>query len=355
MPLFIQCPQGHRLKVPKKLAGHRIVCPVCEQRIAVPPLTPPLKFGPPDVRDAPSLDSTSPKAAENPDQQPKSETPAIPHEASTTSSPPDLSLSSGVPPAAESTSSKADHDAKAGGLVPPPDHEAELTSGPQLPFVAGDGKMPVEELSPSPDQVETFATEPFPASADDVEAATLPELSGEIEFPFIGIDENHQLLQHKPRVDDRHSTLLIMAVVAVLVAILSAVPALRAHFAAREVGLSSPDAWTYLVLLGAVIQIAVAIYAVRLPDWSTAWFAGVVATGFAALYALGLALTMFAHQEHQLVRQLGLLDETFRGRAQPWCFLVMCVTLIMAYWYGRFSLRWYHLDQHLAGSPPGSV
>ena len=38
MPLMLECPSGHRLKVPSKMAGLNIVCPVCESRVAVPPL-----------------------------------------------------------------------------------------------------------------------------------------------------------------------------------------------------------------------------------------------------------------------------------------------------------------------------
>ena len=39
MPLFIDCPSGHRLKVPTKRAGHRIRCPVCDQGVDVPDQT----------------------------------------------------------------------------------------------------------------------------------------------------------------------------------------------------------------------------------------------------------------------------------------------------------------------------
>ncbi len=38
MPLLIDCPSGHRLKVPRKRAGHHVRCPVCNQSTFVPPL-----------------------------------------------------------------------------------------------------------------------------------------------------------------------------------------------------------------------------------------------------------------------------------------------------------------------------
>ena len=36
MPLFIECPSGHRLKIPSKLAGQSVLCPVCNRSLAVP-------------------------------------------------------------------------------------------------------------------------------------------------------------------------------------------------------------------------------------------------------------------------------------------------------------------------------
>ena len=147
---------------------------------------------------------------------------------------------------------------------------------------------------------------------------------------------------------ERGWIVLWLGIAAVGLAALCAIPSLMDQvdsWRGRE--LRSPDAWTYLVLLASLVQAAVAIYAMQLPDWSTSWVVGLVTTGIAAIYALGLALTMFADQEHQIVRQLGLLDESFHGTAQRWCFLVTCVMLILAYCYGRFSLRWYLMEKEL--------
>ncbi len=147
---------------------------------------------------------------------------------------------------------------------------------------------------------------------------------------------------------ERTWTAFGLGIVALGLAALCATPSFMDPAASWHGTVLSPaDAWTYLVLLMALIQAAVAVYAMRLPDWSTSWVVSLVATAAAAMYALGLALTMFADQENQIVRQLGLLDEAFRGTAQRWCFLVMCVTLILAYCYGRFSWCWYREDQRL--------
>lgn len=147
---------------------------------------------------------------------------------------------------------------------------------------------------------------------------------------------------------ERTWTVFGLGIAAVGLAALCATPSFMDQVASWQGQILSPaGAWTYLVLLMALIQAAVAVYAMRVPDWSTSWVVSLVATAAAAMYALGLALTMFADQENQIVRRLGLLDEAFRGTAQRWCFLVMCVTLILAYCYGRFSLRWHRADQRL--------
>jgi hypothetical protein len=89
-----------------------------------------------------------------------------------------------------------------------------------------------------------------------------------------------------------------------------------------------------------LVQCAIAGFAFGVQDWSTQWVAAMTMTGIAALYAAVLALTMFASNDHQFLRDLGLQDEAFRNQAQPWCFLVICLSLILAYCYGRTSVRW---------------
>ncbi len=142
---------------------------------------------------------------------------------------------------------------------------------------------------------------------------------------------------------------ILLGLFAVVVAAICAVPAVVEHWNARQAG-NPPDLWTFPVLLAALIQTGIAIFAMRVADWSTSWTATMVATFIAATYALGLALTMFASDEHSLVQQLGLLDEAYQRIAQPWCFFATCIALILAYAYGRFSIRWYRLDRHFASS-----
>ena len=155
---------------------------------------------------------------------------------------------------------------------------------------------------------------------------------------------------------ERGWILFWLGLAAIGVAMLCSVPPAMEHLEGwRGKTLNPVDRWTHLALLTSLVQAAVAIYALQLPDWSTSWFNSLATTIVAAIYAMGLSLTMFADQEHQLVRELGLLDESFNGTAQRWCFLVTCLTLLLAYCYGRFSLRWYSMEKQLSEARGGTA
>lgn len=365
MPLYIECPSGHRLKVPRKRAGQRVLCPVCNRGISVPGV-PPTDGDPqtvlPQVIEEESSDPIDPSSDE-------------PHlaEVPVKTSPP-------APEPPQSTFIEAQGfndaltDSPAPGLFSVRDPAAPPTPSSPAEDVSTQSRRDFEAnnqpLGRSEEDEEETAWSanrpPMDVTTNDTEITqtdplhSAQEKSSQTasELPFI-----LQLEQDTPRsshyrmskrendpLRDQRWGVVALAVALSFVAIFSAVPSIIEHVVARQVGLRPPDAWTYLVLLGSTIQIAIAFYTVRLPDWSTAWVASVTATGFAAVYALALALTMFASQEHTLLQALGLLDEAFRWQAQPWCFFVMCITLILAYGYGRFSLRWQQLEQQLVAA-----
>lgn len=171
-------------------------------------------------------------------------------------------------------------------------------------------------------------------------------------FPEFAVNEEFTWPHQMSGELDRNTAynVLPLAIASILVAVFCLSPSIAEQNLARQFGLRAPDAWSYVVILLATIQIAISIYAIRIPDWSTVWLLTISATSIAAIYAAGLALTMFASNDHTLVRQLGLLDEAVRYRAQPWCFFVLCVALILAYACGRLSVRWYQADMLFAGT-----
>jgi|GEM_PF-3438399 len=401
MPLLLECPSGHRLKIPSKLAGHTIVCPVCEEKMDVPPL----KAPPPAP--APLLRPVEKKVASAPTpptplptqsvEEKKSESNAT-HQTKAT-------LNDSVEDVTSHEDTRAEKpiveepqvesvvdEAPASLPVDPDVNVAKIADIPTLPDLP-----PPTESSPI-DRTESEAHEttqhqprelnhPVATEWDREEQPwsamqTFDEPTQEIsdsdihptsdvpsdelfseeqsylidqvvaEAPagpaWVFVDEApSQTPVARAKAQPQNLSVFLLALAAVIVAILSIVPAVMDHIAAAQEG-GSPDRWTYIVLLGALVQIAVAILVTSIPDWSTQWIGAIITTGFASMYALGLALTMFARQDHALVRDLGLLDEAFRNQAQPWCFFVLCMTLILAFCYGRASLHWYYTEKQFA-------
>lgn len=387
MPVFVECPSGHRLKVPSKLAGHRIVCPVCNAGFSVAPLPPPPRDNSAMETSAPAIDDPELPTKTKPVASPPIGTNNRAEESST-----DIVLDEVSPPTTALRVDSVADESEAGSEPnselnsgPIESYEAESPSEPVAPIetdlaaqISPDTEpeyAPVDEYVEVPviESVPAIETESFPVveqlpleayggpAFTDIPSMGPPTESPE-EFEIEQWETNSSypsptsVEQHtKPAnlFQDEHWGVLVLGCASIAIAIVCAVPSLLNQFHARQTGLNPPDSWTYIVLLGSLLQITIAIYAIRLPDWSTSWMASISATLFSAAYALALSLTMFASQEHTLVRNLGLLDESFRNRSQPWCFLVMCVSLILAYSYGRFSARWYRLHRQLAGSKIG--
>jgi hypothetical protein len=155
---------------------------------------------------------------------------------------------------------------------------------------------------------------------------------------------------------ERRWTVVSLGAASLGMALLCGVPAVRDILAqSRATGTLAAPGWSCLVLLMSLIQLALALYSVQLPDWSTTWIVALATMGIAAAYALGLGLSMFAAADNVFLFRLGLVDEQYHGTAQRWCFLVLCVALLLAYSYGRFSIRWHQLHARLAGDTPEPI
>ena len=352
MPLFIECPAGHRLKVPKKHAGQAVVCPVCERRILVPALEPPSMPLEP-VNATETTEQTKPAGSALQEDavvppSPKQTVPPIDSHLQT------LDDSQGVPqsPVPEPVSTTAASETVGGDF----NTAAELLDD-ELSEPLDSMLPPIKSSDDVCDQEEPVIDSPIEQSLS-FQAPEVFSSESQSQLPLdlddqpwaIDLDASESRHDDLKASRDHRAAIILVSFASIGLAILCTIPSFIDQYWARWLGIQTPDVWSYLVMLVAVIQVGVACFAIRCPDWSTAWVAGMVATAGAAAYALGLALTMFAHAEHSLVRKLGLLDEAFRWQAQPWCFFVMCLMLITAYCYGRFSLLWYKQDQQLAAS-----
>jgi len=340
LPIVIACPSGHRLKVPTKYQGRRIVCPVCGEGIDVPGQAVAAVANPPKKRHLPPKPVAS-KPLSKP-SAPKPVTPEFPELPSTTKP-----VAKMAKPEPEPQEFKPAFD--------PPGQESPYTPVAPASAPISDPSPLVETLDPP-----TTPDPPFPSAPlygeEAIEAASMMA-SEENLFPEIRIDTEHdvevdvrQLAMSADPVQARFHSVLMLAIGSILVAVFCLVPSIVEQTVARQTGMRPPDTWSYIVILFAIVQIAISIYTIRIPDWSTVRMVAVVATSLAAIYAAGLALSMFANQGNGLVRLLGLPDEVFHYRAQPWCFLAMCILLTLAFCCGKYSVGWQQSEMQLKES-----
>ena len=342
MSLVLDCPAGHRLKIPNRHAGHRIRCPVCDASLLVPGTPTPIVATDTSAKRPPDSTRTAAEASLHVPTHNTSES---------------LLPSGGLPDVDVRSQVVRDKGAQP---EQPDVVEPAIEETPDGLFVDNasepeqSGPIPTLEVSPEDPARDDDTRTPFDFMVDQPNPEQLVAID-------LGIDLNGGAREGEPNSrliggptsfeQSQAATALVLGIAAIMVACFCAVPSVVDHLAHWQGETVRPaDGWTYLVLLGALIQAASAVYAIRLPHWSTSWVATITSTGVAGVYAASLALTMFASRDHAIVRSLGLLDEAFYRTAQAWCLLVVCISLILAYAYGRFSLRWCQLERALQQS-----
>jgi len=98
--------------------------------------------------------------------------------------------------------------------------------------------------------------------------------------------------------------------------------------------------WVYASLLIGGLQLAYAGYLVQLPDWSSVWVVTIFSLLVAAAYAAMLCLTLLAGADSHFVQLLDLAERLRGGKATGWCFVMLCITGLLAYSSGRVGSRW---------------
>ncbi len=111
--------------------------------------------------------------------------------------------------------------------------------------------------------------------------------------------------------------------------------------------------WVYLLLWLALIEIGYAVYLMQLPDWSSLAVAAVVLAGLAAIIAVALGLTMFARPDNAILALLDLVPDSASGRrgvgpATTWCLVLVCLTSLLALWFGQDAADRRRADRALA-------
>lgn len=94
--------------------------------------------------------------------------------------------------------------------------------------------------------------------------------------------------------------------------------------------------WVWGVVILAAVQLAYVLWMISLPDWSTVWVVTWVFAATCAVYALLLAVALFAPRGDALPLAL----DAVRPRMAAWSAAVMILQGVGAYLAGRFSVRW---------------
>jgi len=102
--------------------------------------------------------------------------------------------------------------------------------------------------------------------------------------------------------------------------------------------------WAWFALALSLMQLAYAIYLAQVPDWSTVWTTAIAALASAALYAMLYAVTLLGDADSQLLVWLEI-HTTQTSRASGWCFVMLSLCGIYAYFCGRAGTNWRHSEQ----------
>lgn len=140
----------------------------------------------------------------------------------------------------------------------------------------------------------------------------------------------------------RRHTVYQLAAGLLLAALFSILPALadvREHLQTLDSPGVAP--WAVLLLMAGGLQIAYAIYLVQIPDWSTVWVVSLVCLILATVYAMFLGVFLMADEHSQFIRWMGLVDPLSGDRAVGWCVIMLCLSCLLAYALGRYSVRWH--------------
>lgn len=192
------------------------------------------------------------------------------------------------------------------------------------------------ELKPSKPPAPPAAAAP-PASAPPnvpaVEKIEPPPLPG--ERPSHGVE--HSM--------DRRRMVLLLAGVLAAAGLFLAAPAAIKLFEQVRTGDPAIPRWVYALLLLGGLHLAYACYVAQIPDWSTVWVVAVAMLLCSGLNAVLLAAIWLGRQDGLLVGMLELHDQLPHGRASGWCFIMLCLSSLFAYFTGRMAARWQAADE----------
>lgn len=286
MPIRAECPAGHVMMVPDHRAGTRLRCPRCGVELLVPGEAP----ARPQVAAKEAVDRKSRRASQ-----------------------------SGVRKAA-GTSNKSLATAHFAPI------KEEIAATKEPPVAQEEQVAVVEAVADAP---------PVPEPAR--ETASVVDAPASTRRPPI-------IAPAKPWIPapDQQATAFFLALVLGALAIFGVAPAVWEWFALwQKPEESTIPPWVFSLLITGVVQLAYAVYLAQVPDWSALWTTTIATLGAAAAWATLLGTTLLGKHESMLVVLFRYADKLEGNRAAMWCFVMLCLTSVLAYFLGLSAARWH--------------
>jgi hypothetical protein len=145
---------------------------------------------------------------------------------------------------------------------------------------------------------------------------------------------------------NKQATAVYLGLLVSAVGCFSAAPAAWEWMALSQLTEPKPvPAWVYITLLLSLILVAYGIYLAQVPDWSALWVATVALLATAACYAAMFASSWLGTNDSTLVRIFQYGDKLAGNRATMWCFVMLCISSVAAYFVGHSAMRWHNAYQ----------
>lgn len=140
---------------------------------------------------------------------------------------------------------------------------------------------------------------------------------------------------------EKLSAAYVLAMLLVLLGLFSVVPGvLDVVRYLRDTESGFVGRWAFVVFFLATLHFGYAFYLGQLPDWSSSWVLTAATLAQGAVYGATLTALYLAGGGSQFVQMLELQSYVDNGHARAWCFVMVCVTGVVAYFCGRVSMRW---------------
>jgi hypothetical protein len=98
--------------------------------------------------------------------------------------------------------------------------------------------------------------------------------------------------------------------------------------------------WAFVIFFLGLLHFSYAIYLGQVPDWSASWVLTGATLLQGAFYAALLTALYLAGGQSEMVEALDLGPHVDNGHARAWCFVMLCLTGMAAYFCGTVSIRW---------------